>query len=88
MHQAGSLWEKGRNAKMAHLLGATDYGQSGAFWQFCQAVAECLLNDSREKQLLQDLLSKESYIQESGEAASRGEAASDASAPGPKGRAV
>jgi hypothetical protein len=25
------------------------YGPSGAFWKFCQAVAECLINDSADK---------------------------------------
>ena len=46
----------------------TGHGQSGAFWQFCQAVAECLLNGSKEKQLLEGLLmGKDGTIGESAE---------------------
>jgi putative DNA methylase len=68
MHQACQLWENGQKAEIAQLLGQTGYGQSGAFWQFCQAVAECLLNGSKEKQLLEGLLiGKDGYIRESGE---------------------
>jgi hypothetical protein len=37
-------------------LAHSGYGQSGAFWQFGQAVAECLLEGSKEKQLLEGLL--------------------------------
>ena len=38
-----------------------------AFWQFGQAVAECLLNGSKEKQLLEGLLiGKDGYVRESG----------------------
>ena len=40
--------------------------ESGAFWQFCQAIAECLLEGSKEKQLLEGLLiGKEGYVRES-----------------------
>lgn len=68
MHRACQLWEKGRKVEIAQLLGQTGYGQSGAFWQFCQAVAECLLNGSKEKQLLEGLLvDKDSYVRESGQ---------------------
>jgi putative DNA methylase len=68
MHQACRLWEKGKKAEIAQLLGQTGYGQSGAFWQFCQAVAECLLEGSKEKQLLEGLLiGKDGYIRDSGE---------------------
>jgi adenine-specific DNA methylase len=68
MHLACQLWEKGQKAEIAQLLGQTGYGQSGAFWQFCQAVAECLLNGSKEKQLLEGLLiGKDGYIRDSGE---------------------
>lgn len=45
------------------------YGQSGAFWQLCQAVAECLLNGSKEKQLLEGLLiGKDAHIRASADA--------------------
>jgi putative DNA methylase len=68
MQRACQLWEKGRKAEISQLLGQTGYGQSGAFWTLCQAVAECLLNGSKEKQLLEGLLmGKEGYTRESGE---------------------
>jgi putative DNA methylase len=68
MHRACQLWEKGQKAEIAQLLGQTGYGQSGAFWQFCQAVAECLINGSKEKQLLEGMLiGRETYARESAE---------------------
>ena len=70
MHRACQLWGEGKRADLNRLLAQTGYGASGAFWQFCQAVAECLLNGSKEKQLLEGLLiGKESYISESAEVA-------------------
>jgi hypothetical protein len=70
MHRACQLWEQGRKQQITQLLGQTGYGQSGAFWQFCQAVAECLLNGSKEKQLLEGLLmGKDGYIRETAEVA-------------------
>jgi putative DNA methylase len=67
MQRACQLWEKGRKTEISQLLGQTGYGQSGAFWTLCQAVAECLLNGSKEKQLLEGLLmGKEGYTRESG----------------------
>jgi adenine-specific DNA methylase len=69
MHRACQLWEKGRKAELTQLLAQTGYGQSGAFWQLCQAVAECLLEGSKEKQLLEGMLiGKDSYIRGSAEA--------------------
>jgi putative DNA methylase len=68
MHQAARYWEKGRKADLTSLLANTGYGQSGAFWQFCQAVAETLLNGSKEKQLLEGLLiGKDTYVRDSAE---------------------
>jgi putative DNA methylase len=70
MHRACQLWEKGQRTELNQLLGQTGYGGSGAFWQFCQAVAECLLEGSKEKQLLEGLLiGKDSYVRESAEVA-------------------
>jgi hypothetical protein len=37
-------------------LAQTGYGPSGAFSQFCQAVAECLISGTKEEQLLEGLL--------------------------------
>ena len=68
MHRVCQLWERGQKAELNRLLGETGYGASGAFWQFCQAVAECLLNGNKEKQLLEGLLiGKDSYMRESAE---------------------
>lgn len=70
LHRACQLWEKGDRAGLTNLLGHTGYGQSGAFWQFGQAVAECLINGSKEKQLLEGLLiGKDGYMQASADVA-------------------
>jgi len=72
MHRACQLWEKGRKAKLTQLLAQSGYSQSGAFWQFCQAIAECLLEGNKEKQLLEGLLiGKDSYIRGSAEVIER-----------------
>jgi hypothetical protein len=63
MHRACQLWAGGKKAEITRLLSQTGYGQRGAFWQFCQAVAESLINGNKEKQLLEGLLmGKEGYI--------------------------
>ena len=68
MHLACQLWERGQKAELTRMLGATGYGQSSAFWQFSQAVAECLINGSKEKQLLEGLLiNKDGYMRASAE---------------------
>jgi putative DNA methylase len=68
LHRACQLWEKGDKARLAALLGHTGYGQNPAFWQFCQGVAECLINGNKEKQLLEGLLiGKDGYISASAE---------------------
>ncbi len=60
------MWEGGRKHEIAQLLGSFGYGGSRAFWQFCQAIAECLLNGSKEKQLLEGLLlGKDVYVRDS-----------------------
>lgn len=70
MHRACQLWARGKKAEITRLLGQTGYGQSGAFWQFCQAVAESLINGNKEKQLLEGLLmGKDGYMRESAEIA-------------------
>jgi adenine-specific DNA methylase len=66
MHRACQLWEQGQKTQLTDMLSRTGYGQSGAFWQFCQAIAESLINGSKEKQLLEGLLmGKDAYIRES-----------------------
>ncbi|MBN1920385.1 MAG: DUF1156 domain-containing protein [Anaerolineae bacterium] len=72
LHAACQLWEKGKKAELAQLLAETGYGPDGAFWQFAQAVAESLLEGSKEKQLLEGLLvGKETYIRAAGEIVAR-----------------
>jgi adenine-specific DNA methylase len=66
LHRACQLWAGGKRADIAQMLGRTGYAQSGAFWQFAQAIAESLLEGSKEKQLLEGLLlGKEGYMRES-----------------------
>jgi hypothetical protein len=68
LHRACQLWEQGRKAEIVQLLAQTGYGRSGAFWQFGQAVAECLPEGSKEKQLLEGLLiGNDGYVRESGD---------------------
>ena len=68
MHKACQLWEQGKKNEISQMLAASGYAHSGAFWQLCQAVAECLLNGSKEKQLLEGLLiGKEGYVKDSAE---------------------
>jgi putative DNA methylase len=68
MHSACQLWEKGKKNEISRLLATHGYAESGAFWQFCQAIAECLLEGSKEKQLLEGLLiGKDVYIRDSAE---------------------
>jgi hypothetical protein len=78
MHRTCQLWEKGQKTELTQALAqpalsgaeGSGYGQSGAFWQFCQATAECLLEGSKEKQLLEGLLiGKDAYVRGSAQAA-------------------
>lgn len=56
VHKCLLLWEKGRKEEIAELLAGTGFRDDPAFKQFCQAVAECLLSGSKEKQLLEGFL--------------------------------
>ena len=56
MHKTLLLWEKGKKDEIAELLAKTGFGNNPAFKQFCQAVAESLLNGNKEKQLLEGFL--------------------------------
>ena len=56
MHKVVLLWEKGEKEQLTQLLADTGYGKDPAFKQFCQAVAESLLNGNKEKQLLEGFL--------------------------------
>lgn len=56
MHKCLLLWEKGKKEEIAEILARTGFKDDPAFKQFCQAVAECLLNGNKEKQLLEGFL--------------------------------
>ena len=56
MHKTLLLWEKGKKEELSELLAQTGYADNPAFKQFCQAVAESLLNGNKEKQLLEGFL--------------------------------
>jgi adenine-specific DNA methylase len=56
MHKTLLLWEKGKKEELSVLLAQTGNADNPAFKQFCQAVAETLLNGNKEKQLLEGFL--------------------------------
>jgi putative DNA methylase len=61
-HKSLVLWEKGLTNEIRILLNNTTQGSSDAFWKFCQAVSESLLEGSKEKQLLEGfLIGRERY---------------------------
>ncbi|MFQ5537794.1 MAG: DUF1156 domain-containing protein [Gemmatimonadota bacterium] len=69
MHRACQLWQVGRKDEVTALLAEHGWASSNAFWQLCQAVAECLLEGSKEKQLLEGLLlGREGYARDGVEA--------------------
>ena len=56
MHKCLLLWAKGKKEEITELLAKTGFAEDPAFKQFCQAVAESLLNGNKEKQLLEGFL--------------------------------
>lgn len=56
MHKCVLLWEQGKRNEITSLLEETSYKDKPAFKQFCQAVAESLVNGNKEKQLLEGFL--------------------------------
>jgi putative DNA methylase len=56
MHKSVLYWEKGDRENLSKLLFETGYGKDPAFKQFCQAIAESLINGNKEKQLLEGFL--------------------------------
>jgi putative DNA methylase len=56
MHKCLQLWEMGEKEKITQLLAETGFGKDPAFKQFCQAIAESLINGNKEKQLLEGFL--------------------------------
>jgi len=71
VHRACQLWERGENEELDRWLQEGGYAGSNAFWQYCQAVAECLTNGNKEKQLLEGLLLRKDRYRPGG--AGRGE---------------
>jgi hypothetical protein len=54
-HLASRMWEQGQKDDIGPMLAKYGYSESPSFWQFCLAVAECLPEDNRERQLLQGM---------------------------------
>jgi adenine-specific DNA methylase len=65
MHLACQMWEGGReDDQIGKMLAKYNYSQSPSFWQFCQAISECLPDGNKEKQWLEGMLmSKDQYQQ-------------------------
>jgi hypothetical protein len=65
MHLACQMWEEGRDKdQIGKMLAKHGYSQSPSFWQFCQAISECLPDGNKEKQWLEGMLmSKDQYQQ-------------------------
>ncbi|WP_263789499.1 DUF1156 domain-containing protein [Salinibacter sp.] len=66
------MWEQGRKDDIGPMLAKHGYNQSPSFWQFCQAIAECLPEGNKEKQWLEGMLMGKNKYQEA-EAASSDE---------------
>jgi adenine-specific DNA methylase len=65
VHLACQMWEGGRGKdQIGEMLAKHGYSQSPSFWQFCQAISECLPDGNKEKQWLEGMLmSKDQYQQ-------------------------
>jgi adenine-specific DNA methylase len=64
LHAVLLLWEKGRRNEMITLLNESGYGKSDAFYRVAQTISETLLNESKEKKLLDGFLSGKIRLQE------------------------
>ncbi|MFN3762264.1 MAG: hypothetical protein ACK4WK_03565 [Anaerolineae bacterium] len=64
LHHALRLWEKGDRAALIARLAESGFGNSEAFYRVAQAVSESLPLESREKKLLDGLLTGRSRLQE------------------------
>jgi adenine-specific DNA methylase len=64
LHHALRLWEKGERAALVQRLSESGYGASEAFYRLAQAVSECLPIESKEKKLLDGLLTGRARLQE------------------------
>jgi adenine-specific DNA methylase len=68
------MWEQGRKDDIGPMLAKHGYSQSPSFWQFCQAIAECLPEGNKEKQWLEGMLMGKNKYQEAEAAGGDGEA--------------
>jgi hypothetical protein len=64
LHHALRLWERGDRAALIQRLAESGYGRSEAFYRVAQAISQCLPNESKEKKLLDGLLTGRSRLQE------------------------
>lgn len=56
MHQSLIAWKEGNEKLLEKLLFSSNNISISGFWQYCQAIAECLPRKNVEKQLLEGLL--------------------------------
>jgi len=64
LHEVLLLWEKGKRNEMITLLNESGYGKSDAFYRVAQTISETLMNESKEKKLLDGFLSGKIRLQE------------------------
>lgn len=65
LHQVLLLWEKSKRQEIIQILHKSDFGNSEAFYRVAQAISECLINEDKEKKLLDGFLSgRERLIEE------------------------
>ena len=64
LHHALRLWEKGERAALIERLSQSGYGRSEAFYRVAQAISECLPFESKEKKLLDGLLTGRTRLRE------------------------
>lgn len=64
LHAVLLLWEKGRRNEIVALLEKSGYGKSDAFYRIAQTISETLLNESKEKKLLDGFLPGKMRLQE------------------------
>ena len=56
LHKVLIYWEKGMRGNMLHLLAETGWGTTEVFYKVAQAISSSLPNESREKKLIDGLL--------------------------------
>ena len=56
MHLSSIAWKEGNEDQLEDMLLSSNRKIDSGFWQYCQAVAECLPSKNEEKQLLEGLL--------------------------------